>query len=103
MKILSVVVPPLVIFALLACAGGQLSPKAQRQIDVFECRVRALQPYVGEVLDVAEVVRDAIRGKADPGAAILGLGGTPDDVRAAAKDWHACDPKTAQLPVLTPG
>lgn len=76
-----------------------LSPKAQRAADVFECYVAALTPYVGDACDVAELVRDAIQGRADLPRALEMLGSTPDDMRAIAAALQACRPAPEAPPV----
>lgn len=76
--------------SLAGCAGGQLSPQAQRAVDTFECYVAAVTPYVGDACDVAELVRDAIQGRADLGRALQLLGNTAEDVEMVALAMKAC-------------
>lgn len=74
-----------------SCTQG-LTPKQQTAIDVFNCRVQVLTPYIGDALDVESLVRDAIAGKTDPATVLLGLGATVADVKQAARAWSACAP-----------
>jgi hypothetical protein len=72
------------------CVGGQLDPRAQRAADVFECYVAAIEPYLGGVTDVAELVRDAISGRASVPQALSLLGASADDLRAVDAALAAC-------------
>lgn len=92
---------------LAVCSGGvachDMTPQGQRARDVFECRVTALEPYIGSVFDVANVVRDTIQGKVDPVAIMSTLGATIADIHAAAEAWNACNPKPIVAPPPLPG
>lgn len=89
----------LIAIALTGCAGGQLDPRAQRAIDAFECRVAALTPYIGEVVDVGEVVSEFARGRVNLTMLLATLGHTEEQINEASAAWHACDTK----PVAPPG
>lgn len=92
---------------LAICSGGvachDLNPRAQHAQDVFECRVAALEPYIGGVFDVADVVRDVVQGKVDPVKMMLTLGAVAADVHSAAEAWNACDPQPVVAPPPLPG
>jgi hypothetical protein len=85
------------------CASfGKLDPKAQRAVDVFECYVAVLEPYVGEVCDTAELVRDVVAGRADLGRTLFLLGAIPAEVDAIGDELAECRPRpqVSELPVL---
>jgi hypothetical protein len=76
---------------LFGCASfGQLDPRAQRAADVFECYVAAVEPYLGGVCDVAELVRDAVEGRASVPQALALLGASAEDLRAVDAALGAC-------------
>lgn len=81
--------------AVSGACSAQKTAKAIRALSVFECRVAALRPYVGEVYDTEELVRDVLAGKASPGSVLQGLGTAPADIEAAAAAWAACRPPPA--------
>lgn len=75
----------------VACASfGELTPKAQRAVDTFECRVEALKPYIDPVLDAEELVRDIAMGKANPETALYVVGASRAEFEAAVAAWNAC-------------
>lgn len=83
---------------LLLCSCTQaLTPQQQHAADVFTCRVHALSPYVGQALDVEELVREALQGKVDPGAVLAGLGVLPETIQSAKQAWQACVPAPAPV------
>lgn len=84
---------------LFGCAGGQLDPRAQRAIDVFECYVAAVEPYLGGVCDVQELVRDALAGRASLPQALGLLGATQDDLAAINSALMACRATPVAPPV----
>lgn len=88
----------LAILAALGVSLGQgcvpLTPAQQAQADLFECRVRALEPSCEPALDAAELVRDAVLGKVDPVAALFRLGLTRTQVEATVKRYNDCGPKS---------
>lgn len=95
------------VLAVLAALGvsygtgcKQLSPAEQAKLDLFDCRVHALAPLAGPVLDTEELVRDLYSGKADLGVVIVASGATEAQVRAALAAMHACD---APVPPADPG
>lgn len=95
------------VVAVLAALGfqgcvsfGQLDPKAQRAVDVFECYVAELEPYVGEVCDTVELVRDVVTGKADLGRTLLLLGTAPAEVEKIVERLSECRPQPQALPDL---
>jgi hypothetical protein len=78
-------------FIVVGCVQfGQLDPRAQRAADVFECYVAAVEPYLGGVCDVTELVRDAIEGRANVPQALALLGATADDLKAVDAALGAC-------------
>ncbi len=79
-----------VLACFFGCAGGQIDPRAQRAAGVFECYVAAVAPYVGEALDVAELVREAVHGRASVPQALALLGASADDLRAVDAALAAC-------------
>jgi hypothetical protein len=78
------------VFWFFGCSGVQLDPRAQRAADVFECYVAAVEPYLGGVCDVAELVRDAVEGRASVPQALALLGASVDDMRAIDAAMTAC-------------
>jgi hypothetical protein len=74
----------------LGCVGGRLNPKAQRAVDTFDCAVAVVSPYVGDALDVTELVTDAIKGRASIPEALRMLGATADDVQAVRGALASC-------------
>lgn len=93
---------------LQGCASfGKLDPKAQRAVDVFECYVQVLEPYVGEVCDTADLVRDHLSGKGDAQRTLILLGVRAPEIAAIGAQLGACinsepDPEPEALPALTP-
>lgn len=81
----------LALLATTACTQG-LTPKQQKTVDVFECRVAALQPVVGTVFDATDLVKEVIQGKVDPVAVMTTLGVAKADIVAVAEAWNACSP-----------
>ncbi len=78
------------LIGLASCVGGQLDPRAQRALDVFECYVAAIEPHLDGVCDVTEFVRDAIAGNADLPKALSLVGATQDDLAAVNAALTAC-------------
>jgi hypothetical protein len=85
--------------ALTGCVGGQLDPRAQRALDVFDCSCAAVSPYVGEAIDVAELVTDAVKGRASIPEALRMLGASADDVQAVRNALAACLPPPPPAPL----
>jgi hypothetical protein len=87
------------LLVLSACSGVQLSPQAQRAADVFSCSVASVAPYVGDALDAVDLVREAIKGRADLEQALALLGSTPEDIREVKAALAACrsEPPAAPL------
>lgn len=89
-----------IVLALCGCASfGQLDPRAQRAADVFECYVAAVEPYVGGAVDAADLVRDAVQGRASLPRALSLLGATVDDLRAIDAAMAACRGPVVAPPV----
>lgn len=84
--------------ALLFTGCGFQNAKSQHAYDVFQCRVHAIKPLIGDVFDAEILVRDAIQGKVDLVAIMQTLGTDKQDIVAAAAAWKACDPS---VPALT--
>lgn len=74
-------------------------PRAQRAADVFECYVAAVEPHVGGVIDAADLVRDALQGRASLPQALSLLGATADDLRAIDAAMAACRGPVVAPPV----
>lgn len=86
-------------YNLTGCSSfGQLNPKAQRAVDTFECYVATLSPYVGEVCDTADLVRDVVQGKADLARTLILLGATQAEVSDVTEKLAECRPQ-AQIPL----
>lgn len=78
------------------CASlGQLAPKAQQAAETLDCYVAVISPYVGDALDATELIRDAIRGRADLARALVMLGATAADIAAIDDAMTACRPGSA--------
>lgn len=87
---------------LFSCASfGRLDPKAQRSVDTFECYVEVLAPYVDEVCNTAELVRDVVEGKADLGRTLTLLGHA-GDVQKVVEALGECLPKPPMPANLEP-
>lgn len=92
MKHLIAIVTSLALSA--GCAAfGRLDPKAQRAVDTFECYVRVLEPYVGEVMDTEELVRGVIRGSVPVRRALMLLGATELELQQINAELQACMPQ----------
>lgn len=88
---------------LLSCASfGKVDPRTQRAIDVFECYVASVEPYVGDTCDVAELVTDAIQGRADLLRALALLGSTREDLEVVAAAMNACKGEQLLAPAVNP-
>jgi hypothetical protein len=66
---------------------------------VFECYVAAVEPHLGEVCDVVELVRDAIAGRANLPQALALVGATADDLAAVNTALVACRGAVVAPPV----
>ena len=77
-----------------------LTPAQQAQVDLFECRVEALEPSCGAVLDTSELVRDLYAGRVDLGRVLSVLKVTQAEADAIAERLNACDPP--QMPTGQP-
>ncbi len=87
-------------FIVVGCVSfGQPDPKAQRAADIFRCYVAVIEPYVGDAVDVAELVQGAIKGEADLMRALSLLGATQEDLQAVLAGMNACK---APAPVVAP-
>lgn len=75
---------------LQACAGGQLTPQAQRSVDTVQCYVAVLTPYVGDAIDVGELVSEAVQGRSDILRALTALGATREDLEAIELALASC-------------
>lgn len=85
----------------LACAGGQLDPKAQRAVDRVECVVRAVEPHCGDVVEATQLVAEWFQGKADLPRALRMLGATAPELEDISVAVNACL-NTPPAPVPTP-
>lgn len=84
--------------AALAVTGCQLLKGAQSpEATVYTCKVAALHPYVGDVFDTEELVRDAMSGKADLERALQSLAVLGLRLEAARAEYLACDPPEPPL------
>jgi len=99
MRLIAFVVSFLTAMFSVNCAGQQLTPEQQRTLDLFECRVRVLQPYVGSVYDTAAIVRAWSRGNQDLVALFHNLGYLDNEVEAASKAMGSCLPVVAPPPL----
>lgn len=78
-------------FVVAGCVQfGQVDPRAARAAEVLDCYVAAVTPYLGEALDVEQLVRDAVAGRASVPQALALLGATADDLRAVDAALGAC-------------
>jgi hypothetical protein len=66
--------------------------------------VAAIEPHLGGVCDVAELVRDAIAGRADLPKALVLVGATQDDLAAVNSALLACRgaAETVKAPAVNP-
>ncbi len=72
-----------------------LNPRQQAIVDLYQCRVHALAPYVGDVFDAAELVRDVTKGDTDLVKVLAGLGWATEDIMKASAELSACEPQPA--------
>lgn len=98
MRAVAFVISLLTGFFLVRCAGEQLTPEQQRTLDLFECRVHALQPYVGSIYDTAELIREATLGKTDLLSMLSALGYAQEDISKIGAAFGACSPVVAPPP-----
>lgn len=99
MRSLAFMVSLLTAFFLVRCVGNQLTVEQERTLALFECRVHALQPYVGSMFDTAELVRDASTGKTSLLNVLTALGYSAEEVGEIAGKFGACDPVQAPQPL----
>lgn len=85
------------VVAVLAALGvtlgsgcAPLTPAQRAKLDLFECRVAALEPSCGAVFDTAQLVRDVYAGNADLGAVFGALRLSEAEARAAVDRLNAC-------------
>ena len=81
---------------------GELDPKAQRAADVFECYVAAVEPYLGGICDVADLVRDAVEGRASIPQALELLGASAEDLQEVDAALTECRGEPAPLAFREP-
>jgi hypothetical protein len=89
-------------FSLVRCAGLQLTPAQQAAVDLFECRVRALEPYVGEMYDTADLVRQFSTDDVELGKMLISLGYELPVVLQVADNFRACQPEVTTQPLVAP-
>jgi hypothetical protein len=94
------------VLAVLAALGvsygtgcTQLTPAQQARVDLFECRVKALEPVVGSVFDASDLVREMYAGHVNLGSVLGTLKVTQAEADAIVESFNACDP---QLPAGQP-
>lgn len=84
---------------LLGCT--QLMPVAQEAADLFECRCRALEPYLGAVMDVEDLVRRVARREVNLLGVLLGAGYAVDNAAKICAEVNSCEsPAPEQPPAL---
>ena len=90
------------VFLVASCVrfGGE-DPRAARAEAVFECYVSAVEPYLGGAVDVAELVKDAVQGRASLPQALQLLGATQEDLVAVNAALEACR-GAAKAPPVNP-
>ena len=87
----------LLAYALVAyvmCFGIGCKHLPEPRVAQFECRVRALQPLVGDVLDAEQLVRDVYAGRASLGSVLGALDATQSEVMALTEALEACNGPT---------
>lgn len=72
------------------CAGQQLTPAQQEAADLFQCRVRVLQPYIGEAFDTADIIREWSHGNFDLVSLLMNLGYRGPEIVKVSQDYAAC-------------
>lgn len=97
-RILQAIVGICALSALACGIFGAKSPKT----DLFLCRVAALEPAVGEVLDAQQLIRDVYVGKASIAAALSAVGASEAEVRAVIAALQACEPAPVQPTGIEP-
>ena len=90
-----------IICALTAAACGFLGAKSPKT-DLFLCRVAALEPAVGDVLDAEQLIRDVYVGKASIAAALSAVGASAAEVHAVIDALQACEPAPVQPTEVIP-
>ena len=79
------------VFLVASCVRfGDADPRAQRAVDVLECYVAAVEPYLGGALDVERLVKDAVAGRASLPQALALLRAPAADQRAVDAALGAC-------------
>ena len=100
MRAFAFVVSFVTAFFLVHCAGQRLTPAQVQSVELFQCRVRVLQPYIGEAFEAADVVREWSHGNFDLAAFLLNLGYDVPEIAKAGRDYAAClDTVTAPPPL----
>jgi len=83
--------------ALVACAGmfalacGLLPGSKTPELARFECQVAAIEPYVGDIFDAVELMRDVYAGKADLSEVAGYLRLTPEKIDAVNAKMRECN------------
>jgi hypothetical protein len=99
MRILSNAVLGLAVFVAAACT--RLMPIAQDASDLFACRCKALEPYLGAVLDVEDLVRRVGLGELDLRKVLAGAGYAAETIEKACAEVNSCsEPELLHGPSL---
>lgn len=85
----------------IGLSGCGLLPAKSAALEVFECECAALEPALGAIFDVEELMRDAYAGKADLLRALVYSGATVEQARDVLRRLDACDPRNAAPPAPT--
>lgn len=87
----------LALIGILGCQ--QLSPQMQDAASVFKCRASVLAPYVSDMFDARDLVRDIAKGAADLPRTLSALGWAQADIMKAESELDVCDePPLQALP-----
>jgi hypothetical protein len=76
----------------LLSACGLLRAAHDPRVALFECRVAALEPLVGDVLEADALARDIYAGRANLSAVLEHLQATRSEVEDLAARLASCDP-----------
>ena len=100
MKIWSLPAALLVANVVLTPGCGLIEAQAP-SLDILECKVRVLEPYLGD--ESRHAVLEALGGKINPGSVLYNLGVAIEEINKVGDAWKACGPDlSSEPPVSSP-
>lgn len=85
----------------IGLSGCGLLPAKSAALEVFECECAALEPALGAIFDVEDLVRDWYVGRANLINALVSAGQTVEQAQAIVREVQKCDPRNAAPPAPT--